>query len=127
MPETVEIVSANKNWEKIVSWALSMMATVALLIGAWFFSSLDEGLKTLKEEIGSLRVQIAVLKVSQEDLRSLESKTATKFQLENLKRRFSEHEKLDAHRLAARDLDFLKLQLANLKEKIENIEARLPN
>lgn len=102
------MANGDKNWEKIVSWMLSMAATLALLVGAWFFSSLDEGLKTLKDEIGSLRIQIAVLKVSQDDLRSLENKTATKEQLNNVKEHF-------------------KFQIMVLREKLQSFEARLPN
>ena len=100
MAETPEVAVINKNWEKIVSWALSMAATVALLIGAWFFSSLDEGLKTLKDEIGSLRIQIAVLKVSQDDLRTLENKMVTRdefashgYKLDKNQNRIVDHEK----------------------------------
>ena len=58
--------------DRLVSWGLSTVSAVALSIGAWFFSNLDDSLRALRAEIGELRERIAVLQVAQEQVSKLE-------------------------------------------------------
>jgi hypothetical protein len=52
--------------DRLVNWGLSAASAVALAVGAWFFSSLNESVRALRGEIGGLREKIAVLQVGRQ-------------------------------------------------------------
>jgi hypothetical protein len=55
----------------LVSYAIGGLGTLCLAIGAYFFRRLDASVSTLTNEIGKLKTEIAVLKVTQKDLNTL--------------------------------------------------------
>lgn len=57
--------------DKLMSWGLSGTSALALTAGAWFFSSLDESVKSLGREISDLHQRIAVLQVDHEEQREI--------------------------------------------------------
>ncbi|MGE0709142.1 MAG: hypothetical protein AB7N76_19495 [Planctomycetota bacterium] len=53
--------------DRLIHWGLSAASAVALAVGAWFFSSLNESVRALRDEIGGLRERIAVLQVGRQE------------------------------------------------------------
>jgi cell shape-determining protein MreC len=70
--------------DRFVHWGLSAASAVALAVGAWFFSSLNESVRGLRTEIGELREKIAVLQVGREEIAEL--KTELREQRERLRK-----------------------------------------
>lgn len=70
-PETRE--TRDPRVDRFVSLGLSTVSAVALAVGAWFFSSLNESVRALRTEIGGLREKIAVLQVGREEVREIKS------------------------------------------------------
>lgn len=59
--------------DRFVNWGLSAVSSIALAVGAWFFSSLNESVRALRTEIGGLREKIAVLQVGREEVREIKT------------------------------------------------------
>lgn len=60
--------------DKLVSWGLTTVASVALSVGAWFFSRLDGQMSRLDASLGQLRGQIAVLEADSRRMTLVEAR-----------------------------------------------------
>lgn len=78
-------MNRDPRFDRAVSWFLSAAATVALMVGAWFFSSLNEGLVELRKDISVLTAKIAVLELDRAEIIDLREKV-DKIREEQLKR-----------------------------------------
>lgn len=63
-----------KDRERVVTWVIGCFSTVALMVGAWFFSGLAERMDKLNDTITDLRVQVTSLAKDNERLDRLENR-----------------------------------------------------
>ena len=59
LPRQSEPAFSAETRDKIVGWTLNLFVAVALSVGAYFFSRLDEKLEKLTDTLGDLRLEVA--------------------------------------------------------------------
>lgn len=71
--------------QELTKWGLNFATTVALGVGAWFFSGINVNVARLTDAVNDLKTQVAVLKKEDEKIETLQ-KEIVSIRTEQVKR-----------------------------------------
>lgn len=93
--------------DKMMTWALMFFCGLALSIGAWFFSGLDNSVKALTHAVGDLKTEVAVMRRDAEELSTL-------------RKELKDH-------IAAKGHPAILATISGLEARITSIESQIRN
>lgn len=74
MSEKAGSITKDPRLDRVVTWALALLVSLALSIGAWFFSMMTSEIRGLRGEISNLRVSVALNSSLEKRINAIESR-----------------------------------------------------
>jgi hypothetical protein len=88
-PQSSQIKQDGRNYggnvdtKQLISWAINLFTGIVLAIGAYYFNNINENVSKLRDDVASLRTQVALLQSTRGEVELLKAQVLAYISVNN--------------------------------------------